>query len=60
MHSIGHDLGTAISGLQWVLDAYNLTYASLLLTGGLLADLSSSANPGRYFLLLKKRFKHVS
>jgi MFS family permease len=25
--------------LQWVLDAYNLTYATLLLTGGLIADL---------------------
>ena len=27
------------SRLQWVVDAYNLTYASLLLTGGVLADL---------------------
>jgi MFS family permease len=25
--------------MQWVLDGYNLTYAVLLLTGGLLADL---------------------
>ena len=39
VHSIGSELGAAVSGLQWVLDAYNLTYASLLLTGGLLADL---------------------
>ena len=28
-----------VDALQWVLDAYNLVYAVLLLTGGLLADL---------------------
>jgi EmrB/QacA subfamily drug resistance transporter len=28
-----------VSALQWVVDSYNLVYASLLLTGGLLADL---------------------
>ena len=39
VHSIGSELGAAVPGLQWVLDAYNLSYASLLLTGGLLADL---------------------
>jgi EmrB/QacA subfamily drug resistance transporter len=39
VHSIGSSLGAAVSGLQWVLDAYNLAYALLLLTGGLLADL---------------------
>jgi DHA2 family methylenomycin A resistance protein-like MFS transporter len=37
--SIGVDLGVSVTGLQWVLDAYNLAYALLLLTGGLLADL---------------------
>ncbi|MEO8714617.1 MAG: MFS transporter, partial [Acetobacteraceae bacterium] len=36
---IGADLGAGVAGLQWVVDAYNLTYAVLLLTGGLLADL---------------------
>ena len=36
---IGADLKADIGGLQWVVDAYNLTYASLLLTGGVLADL---------------------
>ncbi|MEO9189963.1 MAG: MFS transporter [Acetobacteraceae bacterium] len=36
---IGADLGAGVAGLQWVLDAYNLTYAVLLLSGGLLADL---------------------
>jgi len=36
---IGADLGAGVGGLQWVVDAYNLTYAVLLLSGGLLADL---------------------
>ncbi|HEX7969514.1 MAG TPA: MFS transporter [Stellaceae bacterium] len=36
---IGADLQASVSGLQWVLDAYNLAYASLLLTGGTLGDL---------------------
>ena len=36
---IGDDLGSGVSQLQWVLDVYNLFYASLLLTGGTLGDL---------------------
>ena len=36
---IGSDLTLGVSALQWVIDAYNLVYASLLLTGGTLADL---------------------
>ena len=36
---IGQDLGVGIRKLQWVVDAYNLVYASLLLTGGTLGDL---------------------
>ena len=36
---IGGDLALGVSALQWVIDAYNLVYASLLLTGGTLADL---------------------
>ncbi|MBB2940305.1 EmrB/QacA subfamily drug resistance transporter [Actinoplanes lutulentus] len=36
--SIGHDLGLATSGLQWVVDAYTLVLASLLITSGALAD----------------------
>jgi MFS transporter, DHA2 family, methylenomycin A resistance protein len=39
MRAIGAGLGAGVAGLQWVLDAYNLAYALLLLTGGLLADL---------------------
>lgn len=31
-------LNTDVSGLQWVVNAYTLTFASLLLTGGLLGD----------------------
>ena len=30
---IGIDLGVGISQLQWVMDSYNLLYATLLLTG---------------------------
>ena len=32
-------LGSSFSDLQWVIDAYALTLAALLLTGGSLADL---------------------
>jgi MFS transporter, DHA2 family, methylenomycin A resistance protein len=36
---IGKALDAPVSVLQWVIDAYNLVYASLLLTAGTLADL---------------------
>jgi len=36
---IAADLTASVSQLQWVVDSYNLTYATLLLTGGVLADL---------------------
>lgn len=39
MRSIGDDLGVGMRALQWVLDSYNLVYAVLLLTGGLVADI---------------------
>jgi DHA2 family methylenomycin A resistance protein-like MFS transporter len=39
MRSIGAALDAGVTSMQWVLDAYNLAYAVLLLTGGLLADL---------------------
>src|SRR6185437_11608460 len=38
-HAIGATFHTGVPSLQWVLDAYNLVYAVLLLTGGLVADL---------------------
>jgi MFS transporter, DHA2 family, methylenomycin A resistance protein len=38
-HRIGAYFHASVDALQWVVDAYNLTYAVLLLTGGLLADL---------------------
>ncbi len=37
--AIGADLKAGIGALQWIVDSYNLVYAVLLLTGGLLADL---------------------
>ncbi|ONY13879.1 MFS transporter, partial [Burkholderia cenocepacia] len=36
---IGTAFGTRVGALQWVIDAYNLAYAVLLLTGGLIGDL---------------------
>jgi MFS transporter, DHA2 family, methylenomycin A resistance protein len=35
---IGRGLHGSISGLQWVVDAYTLSFAALLLTGGALAE----------------------
>ena len=37
--AIGDHFHVGIAALQWVVDSYNLVYASLLLSGGLLADL---------------------
>jgi DHA2 family methylenomycin A resistance protein-like MFS transporter len=39
VEQIGAKLGAGVTALQWVVDAYNLVYASLLLTAGTLADL---------------------
>jgi len=39
LKSIAIDLRAGVSAMQWVIDAYNLVYASLLLTGGTLGDL---------------------
>lgn len=36
---IGAYFHTGVAALQWIVDSYNLLYAVLLLTGGLLADL---------------------
>ena len=40
--SIERDLGANFTDLQWVIDAYALTLAALLLTGGSLADRSAA------------------
>ncbi|MNE45171.1 Multidrug resistance protein stp [compost metagenome] len=36
--SIAGELGAGLSGLQWVVNAYTLAFASLLLSGGALGD----------------------
>jgi len=36
--TIGEDLGTGITGLQWIVNAYTLTLSGLLLLGGSLGD----------------------
>jgi MFS transporter, DHA2 family, methylenomycin A resistance protein len=40
---IGSNLNAGINALQWVIDSYNLFYATLLLTGGMLGDLYGRA-----------------
>lgn len=35
---LADDLGTGLSGLQWVVNAYTLAFASLILTAGALSD----------------------
>ena len=37
--SIQRHLGSGVSGLQWVVDAYTLVFASLMLSGGTLGDI---------------------
>src|SRR5436853_3704695 len=37
--TIGRDLSSGISDLQWIIDAYVLAFASFMLTGGALGDL---------------------
>ena len=36
--AIRDDLGGGISGAQWTIDAYNITFAAVLLTSGSLGD----------------------
>jgi len=36
--TISRELGTGVSGLQWIVDGYVLVFASLLLTGGIAGD----------------------
>ncbi|RFU46825.1 MFS transporter [Paraburkholderia sp. DHOC27] len=44
LESIGATLGGSIAGLQWVVNAYTLSFASLLLTGGTLGDRLGARN----------------
>src|SRR6059036_2181898 len=37
--TIQRKLGAGVSDLQWIIDAYTLTFASFMLTGGALGDL---------------------
>jgi EmrB/QacA subfamily drug resistance transporter len=46
--TIGRDLSAGISGLQWIIDAYVLAFASFMLTGGALGDLYGRK---RFFML---------
>jgi EmrB/QacA subfamily drug resistance transporter len=39
LKSIAADLNAGVSEMQWVIDAYNVAYATLLLTGGTLGDI---------------------
>lgn len=39
LHAIQNEFHTSVTVLQWILDLYNLTYASFIMTGGVLGDL---------------------
>ena len=45
--SIRRDLGSSLSGLQWVIDAYTLVLASLLMLGGSTGDRIGPSRGGR-------------
>jgi EmrB/QacA subfamily drug resistance transporter len=49
---IGGELNAGVSQMQWVLDSYNLAYATFLLTGGTLGDLYGRARVYLVGLLL--------
>src|SRR3954454_5655095 len=36
---IQRDLGSGVSGLQWIVDAYTLIFASFMLSGGTIGDI---------------------
>src|SRR5262244_325747 len=38
LNRVSADLNSSVSELQWIVDAYNLAFASFLLTGGILGD----------------------
>src|SRR5262249_47641315 len=38
LRHVSDDLSSNVSQLQWIVDAYNLAFASFLLTGGILGD----------------------
>ncbi len=46
--SIQRHLGSGVSGLQWIIDAYTLVFASFMLTGGTLGDIFGRK---RFFLI---------
>jgi hypothetical protein len=54
---IGAKLDAEVTALQWVVDAYNLVYASLLLTAGTLAD-STAAAACSHWALPRSRSAH--
>jgi MFS transporter, DHA2 family, methylenomycin A resistance protein len=45
---IQQDLGSSVSGLQWIVDGYTLVFASLMLTGGTVGDIFGRK---RFFLI---------
>ncbi len=38
LHQIGTSLGSGVAGLQWIVNAYTLVFAALILTAGALGD----------------------
>jgi MFS family permease len=56
---IGAEFDAGVNTLQWVVDAYNLVYASLLLTAGTLADLYGRRKLFAFGMALYRRFAHL-
>ncbi|MGR8019354.1 MFS transporter [Burkholderia cenocepacia] len=50
--SLGQAFGSSVHGLQWIVDAYTLSFAALLLTSGTLADRFGSRRLFAYGLAL--------
>ena len=54
--TLARDLNAGISGLQWIVDAYTLVFAGLLLTGGYLGDpVRSPADAARRHRWIRSR-----
>ena len=49
------ELGTSVGDLQWVVDAYTLVFAGLLLTAGALGDLPLRRGPGDHHQAAQRR-----
>jgi MFS transporter, DHA2 family, methylenomycin A resistance protein len=52
LDDISRNLGTGVTGLQWIITAYVIVFASLVLSGGALGDIFGAR---RIFCSLQRR-----